>query len=57
MREDNKAFNGKMSHRGKNMKGKPLVEVLTRGGSRPGAGRKPRDTLREAITQQMPHAA
>ena len=53
MREDNKAFNGEMSHRGKNMSGKPLVEVLTRGGKREGAGRKPRVTPREAITVRL----
>ena len=42
MREDNKAFNGEMSHRGKNMSGKPL----TRGGKRPNAGRKPSGKVR-----------
>ena len=53
MREDNKAFNGEMSHRGKNMSGKPLVEVLTRGGKREGAGRKTRATPRKAITVRL----
>ena len=34
-------------------KGKTLFETMTRGGKREGAGRKPRETPREAITVRL----